>query len=42
VVRAARKLHYAWIVVAVTAAVLLVSARIRAAPGVLIVLLEPQ
>src|SRR6516225_8896796 len=36
------KLHYGWIVVAVTFVVLLVSAGIRAAPGVLIVPLEDE
>lgn len=36
------KLHYAWIIVAVTFAALLVSAGIRAAPGVLIVPLEDE
>ena len=36
------RLHYAWIIVAVTFAALLVSAGIRAAPGVLIVPLEDE
>ncbi|MBV8336184.1 MAG: MFS transporter [Alphaproteobacteria bacterium] len=40
--RARGKLHYAWIIVAVTFAALLVSAGIRAAPGVLIVPLEDE
>jgi sugar phosphate permease len=40
--RAPGKLHYGWIVVAVTFVVLLVSAGIRAAPGVLIVPLEDE
>ena len=41
-VKALGKLHYAWIIVAVTFAALLVSAGIRAAPGVLIVPLEGE
>jgi sugar phosphate permease len=40
--RAAAKLHYAWIVVAVTFAVLLITAGVRAAPGVLIVPFEEE
>src|SRR5215472_949476 len=36
------KLHYAWIVAAVTFVVLLLTAGIRAAPGVLIVPLENE
>src|SRR4029077_4299628 len=36
------RLHYAWVVAAVTFAALLVSAGIRAAPGVLIVPLEAE
>jgi sugar phosphate permease len=41
-VRASSKLHYAWIVAAVTFVVLLLTAGIRAAPGVLIVPLEQE
>src|SRR5437879_10474191 len=40
--RAPAKLHYAWIVAAVTFVVLLLTAGIRAAPGVLIVPLEEE
>ena len=40
--RAPAKLHYAWIVAAVTFVVLLLTAGIRAAPGVLIVPLEDE
>ena len=40
--RAPAKLHYAWIVAAVTFVVLLMTAGIRAAPGVLIVPLEDE
>lgn len=40
--RALTKLHYAWIVAAVTFVVLLLTAGIRAAPGVLIVPLEDE
>jgi sugar phosphate permease len=40
--RIARQLHYAWIVAAVTFVVLLLTAGIRAAPGVLIVPLEDE
>src|SRR5258705_5853014 len=40
--RTSVKLHYGWIVVAVTFTALLVSAGIRAAPGVLIVPLEDE
>lgn len=40
--RAPGKLHYAWVIVAVTFAVLLISAGIRAAPGVLIMPLEHE
>jgi len=36
------RLHYGWVVAAVTFAALLVSAGIRAAPGVLIVPLEDE
>ena len=38
----AKKLHYAWIVAGVTFVVLLLTAGIRAAPGVLIVPLESE
>jgi sugar phosphate permease len=41
-INALSKLHYAWIIVAVTFAALLISAGIRAAPGVLIVPLEDE
>src|SRR5262245_43676105 len=41
-IRAPVKLHYAWIVAAVTFVVLLLTAGIRAAPGVLIVPLEDE
>ena len=40
--RTSVKLHYGWIIVAVTFTALLVSAGIRAAPGVLIVPLENE
>ncbi len=40
--RAPSKLHYAWIIAAVTFVVLLLTAGIRAAPGVLIVPLEQE
>jgi sugar phosphate permease len=40
--RTPRKLHYAWVVAAVTFVVLLLTAGIRAAPGVLIVPLEDE
>src|SRR5438876_8348641 len=40
--RTSVKLHYGWIIVAVTFTALLVSAGIRAAPGVLIVPLEEE
>ncbi len=40
--RAPAKLHYAWIIAAVTFVVLLLTAGIRAAPGVLIVPLEDE
>ena len=40
--RISRKLHYAWIIAAVTFVVLLLTAGIRAAPGVLIVPLEEE
>src|SRR5205809_482698 len=40
--RAPVKLHYGWIIVAVTFTALLVSAGIRAAPGILIVPLEEE
>lgn len=40
--RAPAKLHYAWIVAAVTFVVLLMTAGVRAAPGVLIVPLEEE
>ena len=40
--RVPAKLHYAWIVAAVTFVVLLLTAGIRAAPGVLIVPLEEE
>jgi hypothetical protein len=36
----AARLHYAWIIVAVTFAVVIVTAGVRATPGVLIVPLE--
>jgi sugar phosphate permease len=41
-IRAMRKPHYAWIVLAITFVVLLISAAIRATPGVLIVPLETE
>ena len=40
--RAPKRLHYGWIVAAVTFLVLLLTAGIRAAPGVLIVPLEDE
>jgi hypothetical protein len=40
--RTPSKLHYAWIIAAVTFVVLLLTAGIRAAPGVLIVPLEQE
>jgi MFS family permease len=39
---AAGRLHYAWVIAAVTFAVVLVTAGVRAAPGVLIVPLEEE
>jgi hypothetical protein len=36
------KLHYAWVVAAVTFVVLLLTAGVRAAPGILIVPLENE
>ena len=36
------KLHYAWVVVAVTFVVLLLTAGVRAAPGILIVPFENE
>ena len=39
---AATRLHYAWIIVAVTFAVVVVTAGVRATPGVLIVPLEQE
>ncbi|MBV9016332.1 MAG: MFS transporter, partial [Alphaproteobacteria bacterium] len=39
---AARRLHYAWIVVGLTFVVVVVTAGVRAAPGVLIVPLEEE
>jgi len=40
--RAAGRLHYAWIIAAVTFVVILITAGVRAAPGVLIVPLEDE
>ena len=39
---AAGRLHYAWVIAAITFAVVLVTAGVRAAPGVLIVPLEKE
>jgi sugar phosphate permease len=39
---AARRVHYAWVIVAVTCVVVVVTAGVRAAPGVLIVPLEQE
>jgi hypothetical protein len=40
--RTSSRVHYAWIIVAVTFAVVVVSAGVRATPGVLIVPLEQE